>query len=102
MGIDGNCVKFREKLTNDLDDKKNLGNLGELRIFNPKFFKYETNENWEYYGPNLYKWFGGEGLGHAAVSITICGEKFYFDDGWWGYVYRPSDIPSYSLPLKPR
>ena len=104
MGIDGNCTKFRQKLTNDLDDSKNLdnlGNLGNLRIFNPKFFKYETNENWQYYDRYFYNLFGAEGLGHAAVSITIGGQKFYFDDGWWGYVFRPSDIPSYSLPLNP-
>ena len=78
-----------------------VGNLGNLRIFNPKFFKYETNENWQYYDRYFYNLFGAEGLGHAAVSITICDQKFYFDDGWLGYVFRPSDIPFLSLPLKP-
>ncbi len=89
MGINVNCWKFRDNLCS------NLGN------FEHNFFKYENNENWQYWDYYVHRIYGGEGLGHAAVSITICGQKFYFDDGWWGYIFRPGDIPFCTLPIKP-
>ena len=87
MGIDGNCWKFREKFN------EKLGN------WNPKIIEFNSNENWQYLDSYVWNLVGGEGLGHSAVSITFCGKTFYFDDGWWGYVFRPGDIPFYTFPL---
>ena len=75
--------KFNEKLGN----------------WNPKIIEFNSNENWQYLDSYVWNLVGGEGLGHSAVSITFCGKTFYFDDGWWGYVFRPGDIPFYTFPL---
>jgi hypothetical protein len=61
-----------------------------------KVFKVEP-AGWDYYlGIPGTDWW----LGHNTVKVTLPdGTVFYLDDGWWGGIFIPEEIPWYVTPI---
>ena len=63
-----------------------------------KYFKVSM-ATWDYpLGVPTSDWW----LGHEAIKVTLRdGSVFYLDNGWWGPLFLPEDVPVYATEYKP-
>ena len=70
-----------------------------LPVGRPGIIEY-NERSWDY---RYSAWIFGDSdyvSGHATIEVNICGERYYFDNGWWGHLFK--DIPITVKPSTPR